>query len=135
VNSFQALLAPFLIDNPTLEQRVPESDLAGEMLVGISRLGLVGLAMLPTDLRNRRACRVRWWRSRTTGHPHRHPGRRGRQGDLHRLGATPGRDRGGGPLRRLDGAELDLSAINWNEYDLQAKASPPGVSQSRTGGR
>jgi hypothetical protein len=89
VNSFQALLAPFLIDNPTLEQRVPESDLAGEMLVEISRLGLVGLAMLPTDLRNRRACRVRWWRSRTTGHPHRHSGRRGRQGDLHRLGATP----------------------------------------------
>jgi hypothetical protein len=89
VNSFQALLAPFLIDNPTLEQRVPESDLAGEMLAGTSRLGLVGLAMQPTDLRNRQACRVRWWRSRTTGYPHRHSGRRGRQGDLYRLGATP----------------------------------------------
>jgi hypothetical protein len=69
VNSFQALLAPSLIDNQMLERRVPESDLAGEMLVGISKLGLAGLAMLPTDLRSRRACRVRWWRSRTTGAP------------------------------------------------------------------
>jgi hypothetical protein len=45
VNSVQALLAPLLIDDPTLERRMPESDLAGEMLAGTSRLGLVGLAM------------------------------------------------------------------------------------------
>jgi hypothetical protein len=134
VNSFQALLAPFLIDNPTLEQRVPESDLAGEMLVGISRLGLVGLAMLPTDLRNRRACRVRWWRSGLPGT------RIGiREGEVAKAtftaSAPPRRYRPGGPLRRLDGAELDLSGTNWDEYDLQAKASPPGVSLSTPGGR
>jgi TRAP-type C4-dicarboxylate transport system substrate-binding protein len=51
IDSFQVLLAPFLIDNPTLERRVLESDLAGEMLAATSKLGLVGLAMLPTDLR------------------------------------------------------------------------------------
>lgn len=94
------------------------------MLVGISKLGLVGLAMLPPDLRSRRVCRVRWWRSGLPGT------RIGiREGEVaeaiftsrrHPLGYRPG-----GPLRRLDGAELDLSGINWNEYVLQAKASPP----------
>ena len=53
VDSFQALLAPLLIDNQTLERRVLESDLAGEMLAGTSKLDLVGLAVLPTDLRKR----------------------------------------------------------------------------------
>src|SRR5829696_8784835 len=51
VTSFQPLLAPLLIDNQTLEQGVLESDLAGQMLAGTSKLGLVGLAVLPTNLR------------------------------------------------------------------------------------
>jgi Bacterial extracellular solute-binding protein, family 7 len=131
VNSFQALLAPFLIDNPTLEQRVPESDLAGEMLAGTSRLGLVGLAMQPTDLRNRQACRVRWWRSRTTGCPHRHSGRRGRQGDLHRLGATPvgiaQADRSGG--------STEPNSIYGTSMTCRRKRHRPGVSLSTPGGR
>jgi TRAP-type C4-dicarboxylate transport system substrate-binding protein len=51
VTSFQALLAPFLIDNHPLERRVLESDLVGEMLAGTSKLGLVGLEVIPTQLR------------------------------------------------------------------------------------
>jgi TRAP-type C4-dicarboxylate transport system substrate-binding protein len=51
VDSFQALVAPFLIDNHTLQRRVLASDLIGEMLAGIGRLGVVGLAVLPTRLR------------------------------------------------------------------------------------
>ena len=51
VTSFQALVAPFLIDNYPLERRVLESDLMGEMLAGTSKLGLVGLAVLPAQLR------------------------------------------------------------------------------------
>jgi Bacterial extracellular solute-binding protein, family 7 len=69
VDSFQALVAPLLIDNLTLERRVLESYLAGEMLVGISKLGLVGLAMLAPTCAAAGACCVRWWRSRTTGAP------------------------------------------------------------------
>jgi TRAP-type C4-dicarboxylate transport system substrate-binding protein len=53
VDSFQALVAPFLIDNHTLERRVLGSDLMGEMLAGTSKLGLVGLAVLPNQLRKR----------------------------------------------------------------------------------
>ena len=51
VDSFQALVAPFLIDNHPLQRRVLESDLMGEMLAGTGKLGLVGLAVLPTKLR------------------------------------------------------------------------------------
>jgi TRAP-type C4-dicarboxylate transport system substrate-binding protein len=51
IDSFQALVAPLLIDNPTLEGRVLESDLATKMLAGTDELGLVGLVVLPTDLR------------------------------------------------------------------------------------
>jgi hypothetical protein len=123
VNSVQALLAPSLIDNQMLERRVPESDLAGEMLVGISKLGLAGLAMLPTDLQppglSRPLLAVKDYRGTRIGV---------REGEVAKepppLGATPV----GSPRRtapRLDGAELDLSGLNWNEYDLQAKATPP----------
>jgi hypothetical protein len=44
------------------------------------------------------------------------------------LGATPVGTVPGGPLRGLDGAELDLGGINWHEYDLQAKAVTANVT-------
>jgi TRAP-type C4-dicarboxylate transport system substrate-binding protein len=44
------------------------------------------------------------------------------------LGATPVGTVPGGPLQGLDGAELDLGGINWNEYDLQARAITANVS-------
>jgi TRAP-type C4-dicarboxylate transport system substrate-binding protein len=90
IDSFQALVAPLLIDNPTLERRVLESDLAGEMLAGTSKLGLVGLAMLPTDLRrplglSRPLVRVKDYRGARIGV------REGEvaKGTLIALGATP----------------------------------------------
>jgi TRAP-type C4-dicarboxylate transport system substrate-binding protein len=59
VDGFQPLVAPLLIDNPTLERRVLESDLAAQMLAGTGKLGLVGLAVLPTDLRKLRLVSLR----------------------------------------------------------------------------
>ena len=69
VTSFQALLAPLLIDNPTLERRVLASDLAGELLAGTGRRG--GLP----------------------GGPYRRSRGEGRQGDDHGPWRHPGRDR------------------------------------------
>jgi TRAP-type C4-dicarboxylate transport system substrate-binding protein len=129
IDSFQALVAPFLIDSPTLERRVLESDLAGEMLAGTSKLGLVGLAMLPTDLRkplglSRPLVAVKDYQGARIGV---------REGEVAKatftaLGATPVGTIPGGPLRGLDGAELDLGGIAWNEYDLQAKAVTANVT-------
>ena len=46
VHSFDALLAPFLIDSYALEQRAVE-ELGGEMLGGVDRLGVHAVGLLP----------------------------------------------------------------------------------------
>jgi len=51
IDSFQALQAPFLIDNYPLERKVMDSAIPGEMLQGLTRHGLAGLAVLPGPLR------------------------------------------------------------------------------------
>jgi TRAP-type C4-dicarboxylate transport system substrate-binding protein len=51
VTSFQALVAPFLVDSADLERRVVESEVAARMLEGVEPLGLAGLALLPGALR------------------------------------------------------------------------------------
>jgi TRAP-type C4-dicarboxylate transport system substrate-binding protein len=51
IDDFQALLAPFAITTYSLQQRVLESPIAREMLAGLSRHGLTGLALLPGDMR------------------------------------------------------------------------------------
>jgi TRAP-type C4-dicarboxylate transport system substrate-binding protein len=50
ISSFQALQAPFLIDNYPLERKVMDSAIPGEMLQELRPHGLVGLAVLPGPL-------------------------------------------------------------------------------------
>jgi TRAP-type C4-dicarboxylate transport system substrate-binding protein len=129
VTSFQALLAPLLIDNQTLERRVLESDLAGELLAGTGKLDLVGLAVLPTDLRkplglSRPLVGVEDYRGARIGV---------REGGVAKatftaLGATPVATVPGGPLGGLDGIEADLGVIRGNGYDEQAKAVTANVT-------
>jgi TRAP-type C4-dicarboxylate transport system substrate-binding protein len=129
VDSFQALVAPLLIDNPTLERRVLESDLATKMLAGTGKLGLVGLAVLPTDLRKplgvtRPLVTVEDYRGARMGVG---------EGELAKatvtaLGATPVSTIPGGPLLGLDGLELDLGSIKWNGYEQQATALTANVT-------
>jgi TRAP-type C4-dicarboxylate transport system substrate-binding protein len=129
VTSFQALLAPLLIDNPTLERRVLESDLAGELLAGTGKLDLVGLAVLPTRLRkplglSRPLVAAEDYRGARIGV---------REGEVAKatftaLGATPVATVPGGPLSSLDGIEADLGVIKGNEYDQQAKAVTANVT-------
>lgn len=51
VDDFQAMTAPLLVDGLALEQKLLASRVPGEMLPGIRRLGIEGLAMLPGELR------------------------------------------------------------------------------------
>ena len=51
VTSFQALLAPMLVDSYDLELKVLESPLARRMLEGVEEAGVVGVALLPGPLR------------------------------------------------------------------------------------
>ena len=51
VKSFNALVAPFLIESYTLERQVLAGSRPERMLEGVERLGLVGIALLPGELR------------------------------------------------------------------------------------
>lgn len=51
VGSFQALVAPFLVESLALEGRALRSPLASEALAGIRRDGVVGIALVPGRLR------------------------------------------------------------------------------------
>jgi TRAP-type C4-dicarboxylate transport system substrate-binding protein len=129
VTSFQPLLAPFLIDNNTLQRRVLESQLANQMLAGTSQLGLVGLAVLPTSLRKP----LGLTRPLVTAKDYR-GGRIGvREGEVAKatftaLGATPVGYVPGGPLGGLDGAELDLGVIRGNDDARQARGVTANVT-------
>lgn len=52
VTSLQALQAPFLVSSDELLQQIVESELAGEMLAGLDEAGVVGLTLLPGELRH-----------------------------------------------------------------------------------
>jgi TRAP-type C4-dicarboxylate transport system substrate-binding protein len=129
VTSFQALVAPFLIDNRAVEGRVLESELAGQMLASTDELGLVGLAVLPTDLRkplglSRPLVAVKDYRGTRIGV---------REGEVAKatftaLGATPVGYVPGEPLSGLDGIELGFELIKGNQYDQQAKAVTANVT-------
>jgi TRAP-type transport system periplasmic protein len=129
VDSFQALVAPLLIDNQTLERRVLESDLAGEMLAGTSKLGLVGLAVLPTYPRKPLGVT----RPLMTAKDYRGARMGVREGEVAKatftaLGATPVPTIPGGPIRGLDGLDIDLGGIKGGRYDQQAKALTANVT-------
>ena len=124
VTSFQALVAPFLIDNHALERRVLESDLMGEMLAGTNKLGLVGLAVLPAQLRkpvgvSRPLVTIKDYRGARIGV---------REGEIAKatftaLGATPVHTIPGRPLDGLDGIELHFGGIKGNEQQAKAVTS------------
>ena len=50
VRSFQAILAPFLVDSLDLETRVLAGPIGARMLSGVTRSGVVGIATLPGPL-------------------------------------------------------------------------------------
>ena len=52
MRSFQALQGPFLVTDYGLLQKVTDGPLAGEMLHGLDRLGVSGLALVPETLRH-----------------------------------------------------------------------------------
>lgn len=52
IKSFQALQAPFVIDNDALSKAVATSDIATRILESLSSTGFVGLTLWPEDLRH-----------------------------------------------------------------------------------
>jgi TRAP-type C4-dicarboxylate transport system substrate-binding protein len=127
VKSFDALLAPFLVDSLELERRAIEGPPAARMLAGVRPLGLVGLAVVPGQLRyplgvTRVLVAPADYVGATIGI---------RPSGIERatfeaLGART-RIYPAGTIADLDGADLDLSTIATNHYELQAQALTTNV--------
>ncbi len=125
VTSFQALQAPMLIDSYALEQAVVASDMPGQMLQGLDKVGVHGLGVLADGLRKPIAVKhpvlgVGDWRGITFGTLK----SAGQAQAIRSLGATPmevfRRSRNEALLDgRLQGLEMDLFV-----YEHGALAQP-----------
>ncbi len=119
VTSFDALIAPFLVDSYALQDAVLESDLGEQMLAGLEGTGLVGIGILPGPLR----------RIAVMEGDFRAPGDlRGKlvgTGDseiatmtYEALGATTRSMPSGAEIDGLDAVEAQLGAVAGNRYHL-----------------
>jgi TRAP-type transport system periplasmic protein len=115
VSSFQALQAPMLIDSYALEHAVVASDIPGQMLQGLNKVGVTGFGTLANGLRKPIAVKqpmlgLADWRGMTFGTAR----SQGQAKAIRALGATPMEVVG--PLReqalkdgKIQGFELSLS--------------------------
>lgn len=117
VTSFQALLAPMLIDSQALQRRVFESGIPKAMMAGLRAQHLVGVAVFPGPLR----------KLMSKGRPLTSPGAFAGKNigvqesavareTFSMLGATPTALAGGGEIDAIDGADQQLSSILGNLY-------------------
>jgi TRAP-type C4-dicarboxylate transport system substrate-binding protein len=122
VRSFQALLAPLLVDSYELEGRVFDGEIPSSMLDGVGELGVVGIGVLPGPMRKLLG----------VSHPFLRPSDfagqviGGAKNELsvrtfQALGATLEALPAGGSLEGLDATEAHLGAIWSNRYNKNAK--------------
>lgn len=129
VRSFNALVAPFLVDSYALQEHVLEGSLAERMLEGVEPLGLEGIAVIPGELRRPLGL------SRVLVHPADY--RSARVGirpagvadaTFDALGArAEGFQAIPTGLVGFDGAESGVSTIRNNGYDRNARALTANV--------
>lgn len=122
VTSFHALLAPLLVDSYDLQGQVFESGIPASMLEGVEELGVVGIGILPGQMRKLLG----------VSHPFLQPSDfdgqviGGAENELsvrtfEALGATLEALPAGGSLEGLDATEQHLAAIWGNRYNKDAK--------------
>ena len=121
VTSFQALLAPLLVDSYELEGQVFESGIPTNMLEGVEKLGVVGIGVLPGPMR----------RLLGVSHPFLQPSDFGQviggaENELsvltfQALGATLEGLPAGGSLKVSTQQEQHLGAIWGNRYNKDAR--------------
>ncbi len=122
VKSFQALLAPLLVDSYALEAKVFEEGIPNEMLESVEELDLVGIGVLPGPMRKVLGV------SRPFVEPADFAGQVvGIQDSavakqtLDAVGSTPKSVPAEAPLDGLDAYEQQLASIAGNSYDANAK--------------
>jgi TRAP-type C4-dicarboxylate transport system substrate-binding protein len=121
VTSFQALLAPMLIDSHDLQAQVFEQGIPQEMLAGLDRLDLVGVGILPGPMR--KVLGVKKPFTKPTDFSGAVVGMQDSQLTeltFTTLGATTKPLPSGAKLDGVDAYEQQLSSIWGNHYELSA---------------
>lgn len=121
VNSFQALLAPLLVDSYDLEAAVFEAGIPQEMLQGVEKIDLVGIGVLPGPMRKLLGVSERFvepadFVGKTIGLQDSALAAEA----LTALGATPMPVPSSAQLDGLDGYEQQLGSISGNRYYTEA---------------
>ena len=129
VNSLQPLVAPFAVDSYALERRVLHSPLAARMLRGVEQVDLVGVALLPGDLRKplgftRRLVEAADYRGATIGTRVSELGGR----TFRALGAKPEYFEPGGDISSFDGTEVGLTGVEGDRLDGPARTLAANVN-------
>jgi TRAP-type C4-dicarboxylate transport system substrate-binding protein len=117
VTSFQALLAPFLIDSYDLEARVFDDDIPARMLDSVDAVGLTGLGVLPGPMRKMMGISHPFVRpSDFVGEVVGTSGGTLAERSFRALGATPKLVPAMTSLNGLDALDYQLGAIFGNRY-------------------
>jgi TRAP-type transport system periplasmic protein len=122
VRSFQPLVAPLAVDSYALERRVLASPVAARMLQDVERINLVGVALLPGDLRkplgiSRALMGAPDYRGATIGTRASALGGR----TFRALGADPEFYAPGGDISAFDGTEVGLTGVEGDRLDGPAR--------------
>jgi TRAP-type transport system periplasmic protein len=122
VTSFQALVAPLLIDSYDLQAKVFQQGIPQQMLEDVGELDLVGIGVLPGPMRkllgvSKPFVRPADFEGEVVGYQESAVA----DASLRTLGATPRPVPGGAELDGLDAYEQQLSSIQDNSYDSGAE--------------
>jgi TRAP-type C4-dicarboxylate transport system substrate-binding protein len=122
MKSFQALVAPFLVDSHDLEAKVFEQGIPEQMLEGVNQLDLVGIGVLPGPMRkvlgvSHPFVRPKDFAGEVVGIQDSTVAQR----TMEALGATPRPVPAEASLEGLDAYEQQLESIAGNRYDSSAK--------------
>jgi TRAP-type C4-dicarboxylate transport system substrate-binding protein len=121
VTSLDSLHAPFLIDSYELEEAVVRAPMIRQMLRPIEKLGLVPLGVLPGPLREPLGRTPLRSPADFAGKTIGVQGSRAASMTMRAFGAAPRRIAITQPLRGLDGADQQLTSIDGNGYDADAR--------------
>ncbi len=129
VTSFDALIAPMVLDSYALQDAVLHDSMVDEMLAGVEELGLTGIGILPGPMRHPagitrdlllpsafQGAAIAISPSAVADH------------SIRALGATPVPSAfNGADMSEFDGFELQVAAVEGNNYDETAASISGGI--------
>jgi TRAP-type C4-dicarboxylate transport system substrate-binding protein len=129
VDEFEPLVAPLQVDSYALEREVLASPIADRMLSSVEQLDLVGIALLPGEMRkplgvSRELVTASDYRGAEIGIRPADLGAR----TVRALGGRPAGYAAAGDISSFDGVETGLPGVDGNQYDGPARSLTANVN-------